>query len=79
LQKVLDLIRNGWPDRKEKVPYEATPYFDVRDTLSHEEHAQLLRRAVSIQQIQVVYLNPKMMRHATTSRWPDMMATPQWN
>ena len=37
-QKVLDLIRSFShirPDRKEKVPYEATPYFDVRDTLSH--------------------------------------------
>ena len=26
MQKVLGLIRNGWLDRKEKVPYEAMPF-----------------------------------------------------
>ena len=38
-QKVLDLIRSFShirPDRKEKVTYETTPYFDVHDTLRHE-------------------------------------------
>ena len=24
---------HGWPDRREDVPHQATPYFDVRDTL----------------------------------------------
>ena len=37
LQKVLDLIKDGWPEEKQLATPEATPYFDIRDTHSHQD------------------------------------------
>ena len=72
LQKVLDLIRNGWPGRKEKVPYEATPYFDIRDTLSHEGGVILKGQRIVIP----MALRSEMKRrlHATHMSYDSMMA-----
>ena len=48
MPNVLDLIRNGWPDRKEKVPYEATSYFNVCNTLNHEGSVILKSKRIVI-------------------------------
>ena len=72
MQKVLDLIRNGWPDRKEKVPYEATPYFDVRDTLNHEGGVILKSQIIVIP----MAFRSEMTRrlHAAHMGYDNMMA-----
>ena len=36
MQKLLSIIRDGWRDKKNEVPSKLKPYFDVRDTLSHQ-------------------------------------------
>ena len=36
-QKLLSIIRDGWPDNKNEEPSELKPYFHVRDTLSHQD------------------------------------------
>ena len=37
MQKLLSIIRDGWPDNKNEVPSELKTYFEVRDTLSHQD------------------------------------------
>ena len=37
MQKLLSIIRDGWPDNKNEVPSELKPCFDMRDTLSHQD------------------------------------------
>ena len=37
MQKLLSIIREGWPDNKNEVPGKLKPYFDVRHTLSHQD------------------------------------------
>ena len=37
MQDLLRVIRNGWPVRKTEVKETLKPYFDFRDTLSHQE------------------------------------------
>jgi hypothetical protein len=37
LHVLLRVIRQGWPESKSAVPAAARPYFDVRDTMSHED------------------------------------------
>ena len=36
MQKLLSIILDSWRDNKNEVPSELKPYFDVRDTLSHQ-------------------------------------------
>ena len=36
MQKLLSIIRDGWPDNKNEVLSKLKPYFDVRDTQSHQ-------------------------------------------
>ena len=48
LQKVLDLIQNGWSESKQLVPPEATPYFNIRDTLSHQDGVILKGKRIVI-------------------------------
>ena len=68
----LEVIRNWWPDRREDVPHQATPYFDVRDTLSHEDGVILKGERVVIP----VSLRPEMKRrlHAAHMGYDSMMA-----
>ena len=56
MQKLLSIIRDGWPDNKNEVPSELKTYFDVRDTLSHQDGV-ILRGERS--------LIPKSLRHIT--------------
>ena len=37
MQTLLGMIKEGWPEHKKDVPSEVRPYFDVRDTLSHQD------------------------------------------
>ena len=37
MQTLLGIIKEGWPEHKKDVPSEVRPYFDVRDTLSHQD------------------------------------------
>ena len=70
MPKVLDLIRNGWPDRKEKVPYEATPYFDVRNTLNHKGGVILKSKRIVISNT----LRPEKRRlHTAHMGYDNMM------
>ena len=36
VQSLLSTIGNGWPESKKDVQNDLLPYFDVRDTLSHQ-------------------------------------------
>ena len=36
MQKLLSIILDSWRDNKNEVPSELKPYFDMRDTLSHQ-------------------------------------------
>ena len=71
MQILLEVIRNGWPDRREDVPHQATPYFDLRDTLSHEDGVILKGERVVIP----VSLRPEMKRrlHAAHMGYDSMM------
>ena len=72
MQILLEVIRNGWPDRREDVPHQSTPYFDVRDTLSHEDGVVLKGERVVIP----MSLRPEMTRrlHAAHMAYDSMMA-----
>jgi hypothetical protein len=36
VQSLLSTIKDGWPESKKDVQNDLRPYFDVRDTLSHQ-------------------------------------------
>ena len=59
MQKLLSIIRDGWPDNKNEVPSELKPYFDVRDTLSHQDGVILKGERIVI---------PKSLRDITKKR-----------
>ena len=59
MQKLLRIIRDGWPDNKNEVPSERKPYFDVRDSLSHQDGVILKGERIVI---------PKSLRDITTKR-----------
>ena len=59
MQKLLRIIRDGWPDNKNEVPSELKPYFDVRDSLSHQDGVILKGEKIVI---------PKSLRDITTKR-----------
>jgi len=54
MQKLLSIIRDGWPDNKNEAPSELKPYFDMRDTLSHQDGVILKGERIVI---------PKSLRH----------------
>ena len=59
MQKLLSIIRDGWPDNKNEVPSELKPYFHVRDTLSHQDGVILKGERIVI---------PKSLRDITKKR-----------
>ena len=59
MQKLLSVIREGWPDNKNEVPSELKPYFDVTDTLSHQDGVILKGERIVI---------PKSLRDIITKR-----------
>ena len=59
MQKLLSIIRDGWPDNKNEAPSELKPYFDVRDTLSHQDGVILKGERIMI---------PKSLRDITKKR-----------
>ena len=59
MQKLLSINRDGWPDNKNEVPSELKPYFDVRDTLSHQDGVILKGERIMI---------PKSLRDITKKR-----------
>ena len=59
MQKLLRIIRDGWPDNKNEVPSELKPYFDVRDSLSHQDGVILKGERIVI---------PKSLRDITKKR-----------
>ena len=59
MQKLLSIIRDGWRDNKNEVPSELKPYFDVRDTLSHQDGVILKGERIVI---------PKSLRDITKKR-----------
>ena len=59
MQKLLSVIREGWPDNKNEVPSELKPYFDVRHTLSQEDVVILKGERIVI---------PKSLRDITKKR-----------
>ena len=73
MQKLLSIIRDGWPYNKNEVPSELKPSFDVRDTLSHQDSVILKGERIVI---------PKSLRDITKKRlmrctpdtvfWPAM-------
>ena len=34
MQILMEIIRNGWPEDRDNVPYSILPYFEYRDELS---------------------------------------------
>ena len=59
MQKLLSIIRDGWPYNKNEVPSELKPSFDVRDTLSHQDSVVLKEERIVI---------PKSLRDITKNR-----------
>jgi hypothetical protein len=59
LQSVTELILNGWPEDKDRVPNFALPFFDMRDELSVVDGIIVKGEAIFI---------PKMLRAKTKSR-----------
>ena len=37
-KNLFEIIRNGWPDQKKKLPDNITSYFSFRDTFSSEKN-----------------------------------------
>ena len=83
MQNLLSIIREGWPDNKSEVPSELKPYFDVRDTLSHQdgvilkgERIMILKtlRDITKKRLHSAHLGyDSMMGHARdTVFWPAM-------
>ena len=72
LQKVLDLIKDGWPEEKHLVVPEATPYFDIRDTLSHQDGVILKGQRVVIPTAMRHEMKHKL--HAAHTGYDSMMA-----
>ena len=59
MQKLLSIIGDGWRDNKNEVPSELKPYFDVRDSLSHQD-------GVILKGVRIVI--PKSLRDITKKR-----------
>ena len=59
MQTLLGIIKDGWPEHKNEVPSELRPYFDVRDTLSHQDGIILKEERIVI---------PKSLRDITKKR-----------
>ena len=59
MQKLFSIIRDGWPDNKNELRSELRPYFDVRDTLSHQD-------GVILKGERIVF--PKSLRDITKTR-----------
>ena len=83
MQNLLSIIREDWPDNKSEVPSELKPYFDVRDTLSHQdgvilkgERIMILKtlRDITKKRLHSAHLGyDSMMGHARdTVFWPAM-------
>ena len=34
LRTLMNIVQNGWPDRREKIPLSVLPYWNIRDELS---------------------------------------------
>ena len=60
--------KHGVIEERQIIHSERRVAIPIIETGYTYENAQLLRQAVSVQQIQVGYLNLKMMRQATTSQ-----------
>jgi transposase InsO family protein len=83
MQTLSNLIRNGWPEKKNEVPNEVRPYFDIRDTLGYQNGIILkgeriviplsLRREMK-QRLHAAHLGyDSMMRRARDLVfWPSM-------
>ena len=84
MQKLAELILNGWPQAKSAVPQEIRHYFDFRDTLSHDDGIivkgerilvpKILRKDMK-RRLHVAHLGyDSMMRRARrTIYWPGMV------
>ena len=59
MQKLISILRDSWPDNKNEVPSELKPYFDMRDTLSHQDGVILKGERIMI---------PKTLRDITKKR-----------
>ena len=77
MKKFLELIKNRWPNSKVNVPYEVTPYFDVRDTLTHERGMILEGQRIVIPKA----LRPEMKwrLHAAHMAYDNMMSSARRN
>ena len=60
MQKLISIIGDGWQhDNKNEVPRELKPYFDVKDTLNHQD-------GVILKGVRIVI--PKSLRDITKKR-----------
>ncbi|XP_064081778.1 uncharacterized protein K02A2.6-like [Macrobrachium nipponense] len=83
LQELLSVIKEGWPDRKDKIPEVLKPYFDFRDSMSYQDGIILkgtrilipskLRNSIKTK-LHVAHLGyDSMMRRARDAIfWPGM-------
>ena len=83
MQTLLGIIKEGWPEHKKGVPSAVRPYFDERDTLSHQdgvilkgERVVILKslRDITKKRLHSAHLgyDSMMRRYRDTVFWPAM-------
>ena len=60
LQSVTELILNGWPEDKDRVPNSALPFFDMRDEFSVVDGVIVKREAILIPKLLLAEMKSRL-------------------
>ena len=65
LQELMNVIKAGWPETKQEVSHQLTPFLSIRDELSMQDRIVLRGERVVI---------PKSLRHQVVSQGVHLLA-----
>jgi hypothetical protein len=71
LQSVTELILNGWPEDKDRVPNSALPFFDMRDEFSVADGVIVKREAILIPKLLLAEMKSRL--HSSHLGYDSMM------
>ena len=73
LQNLKKIIRDGWPKKKDDVPHDVRPYFDMRDVLSYDSKTGILVKGEAMIIPKELRQEMKNRLHAAHLHYDSMM------